>query len=113
MSHAIHRVTRFDIVGPYTIKVGFEDSTDQEINFRPVLHGPIFGPLQELSVFDAVVLDPEVGTLTWPNGADFDPATLHDWPAVCGELAARACKWAEFAMANQQRATETVEPTRR
>ena len=21
----------------------------------------------------------------WPNGADFDPATLHDWPAVRGE----------------------------
>ncbi len=97
MSHAIHRVTRFDIVGPYTIEVGFEDGTEQQINFQPVLHGAIFGPLQELRTFNAVVLDPEAGTLTWPNGADFDPATLHDWPDVCGELAARARSWAEIA----------------
>src|ERR1700741_5425498 len=99
MSHAIHRVTRFDIVAPYTIEVGFEDGTEQQINFRPVLHGAIFGPLQELRMFNAVVLDPEAGTLSWPTGADFDPATLHDWPDVCGELAARACKWAETATA--------------
>lgn len=25
-------------------------------------------------------IDPEVHTLVWPNGADCDPAILHDWP---------------------------------
>jgi hypothetical protein len=24
----------------------------------------------------------EAGTLVWPNDADFDPSTLHDWPNV-------------------------------
>jgi hypothetical protein len=94
MTHPIHRVTRFHIVGPYTLHVAFTDNTEQRINFRPVLHGAVFGPLQDLAAFNAVVLDPEVGTLTWPNGADFDPATLHDWPAVCDELTARAQAWA-------------------
>jgi hypothetical protein len=113
MSHAIHRVTRFEIVGPYTLRVGFEDGTEQRINFRPVLQGIVFGPLQDLSTFNAVVLDREISTLTWPNGADFDPATLHDWPDVCDELAARAREWAEVAPANEQRAGKRMEPTHR
>ncbi len=95
MAHPIHRVHHFDIVGPYTVTVGFTDGTEQRIDFRPVLEGELFGPLQNVAVFNSVVLDPEAGTLTWPNGADFDPATLHDWPRVSAELAARARAWAK------------------
>ena len=58
--------------------VTFTDGTVQRINVRPVLRGAVFGPLQDLATFNAVTLDSEVGTLVWPNGADFDPATLHD-----------------------------------
>jgi hypothetical protein len=63
MSHPIHRVTPFSIVGPYTLAVTFNDGTEQHINFRPVLQGPLFGPLQDLSTFNQVRLDTEVGTL--------------------------------------------------
>ena len=94
MSHPIHRVTRFSIIGPHTLEVAFTDGTEQRIDFRPVLHGPLFGPLQDLATFNAVTLDSEAGTLVWPDGADFDPATLHDWPHVSDELAARARSWA-------------------
>jgi hypothetical protein len=113
MKHAIHRVTRFDIIGPYTLAVSFEDSTTQRIDFRPVLEGAVFAPLQDLATFNAVVLDPEVGTLTWPNGADFDPSTLHDWPSVRDELAARARAWAAGSAAGGRRANQRMEPTRR
>lgn len=112
MSHAIHRVARFDIVGLYTLSVWFADGTRQEIDFRPVLRGALFGPLRDLSLFNAVALDQEAGTLTWPNGADFDPATLHDWPSLCAELAARAQAWTE-ASPNEGRANTRMEPTRR
>jgi hypothetical protein len=95
MPHAIHRVTRFAIVGPYTLDVTFTDGTQQRIDFEPVLRGPLFGPLRNLATFDAVRLDPEAGTLVWPNGADFDPSTLHDWPDVGDELALRARSWEE------------------
>ena len=110
MTHAIYRVARFEIVGPYTLAVTFTDGTRQDINFRPVLRGVLFGPLRNLEMFNAVGLDPEVGTLAWPNGADFDPATLHDWPVVCDELATLAKTWAEPA---EDQTSTRMEPTRR
>ena len=111
MSHPIHRVTRFSIIGPYTLTVAFADGTEQRIDFRPVLRGPLFGPLQDLATFNAVRLDTEVGTLVWPNDADFDPATLHDWPDVGEELATRARAW--DVPRNDERANTRMEPTRR
>jgi len=91
--HDIHRVESFEIVAPFTLRVGFEDHTEQLINFEPTLAGELFGPLRNLSVFNQVRIDPEVHTLVWPNGADFDPATLHDWPNVVGALTAQAREW--------------------
>ena len=95
MNHPIHRVTRFSIVGPYRLSVAFDDGTEQNIDFKPILRGPLFGPLQDLSTFNAVTLDTEAGTLAWPNGADFDPATLHDWPEVQDDLVQRSRGWVE------------------
>lgn len=111
MPDPIHRVTAFSIVGPYTLCVEFADGTEQRIDFRPVLHGVLFGPLQDPQLFDAVALDSEAETLVWPNGADFDPATLHDWPSVSDELAARARSWTTSE--NDSRADPRMEPTRR
>ena len=66
MQHPMHRVTSFAIVGP----------------------------LKDLGVFNAVSLSDDAYTLVWPNGADFDPATLHDWPEVEAEFIAMAQSWA-------------------
>ena len=89
----IYRVTSFAIVGPYTLRVRFGDQTSQTIDFKPVLAGELFGPLRDLALFNKVQLDSESHTLVWPSGADFDPATLHDWPDYVGELADRAKQW--------------------
>jgi|SRR5580658_5772585 hypothetical protein len=80
MTHPIYRVRSFEMVSDYTLRVGFDDKTEQTIDFLPILAGELFGPLRELKLFNQVRIDPEVHTLVWPNGADFDPATLHDWP---------------------------------
>jgi len=58
--------------------VQFVDQTEQVINFEPVLGGELYRPLRDLDLFNQVQIDPDVHTLVWPNGADFDPATLHD-----------------------------------
>ena len=94
MTHPIHRVASFAVVAPYTLRVSFTDGTEQRIDFRPVLRGLLYGPLQDPQTFNGVVLDQEVGTLVWPNGADFDPATLHDWASVGDAFAALADTWA-------------------
>ena len=52
-----------------------------------------FRPLRDQELFEQVQIDPEVHTLVWPNGADFDPATLHDWPRHVEAMTARATQW--------------------
>lgn len=98
MSHPLHRVTAFAIVAPYTLQVEFEDHTHQIINFQPILAGNLYGPLRDLNVFNQVQLDQEVHTLVWPNGADFDPATLHDWPAQQKALIQRVKTWQQVSV---------------
>lgn len=93
MFHPIYRVQSFQIIAPYTLRVRFDDDTEQIINFEPVLAGQLYGALRDPSVFSEVRIDPEVHTLVWSNGADFDPATLHDWDKHVTELTARARQW--------------------
>jgi hypothetical protein len=93
MEHLICRVERFEIVAPYTLRVDFDDSTRQVIDFLPVLRGELYGPLRDLELFNRVSLDAEVHTLVWPNGADFDPATLHEWPRCAAAFAKMASAW--------------------
>lgn len=88
--HPIHRVTSFQHLTPHTLRVQFDDQTEQVINFEPVLAGELFRPLRDLALFKQVRIDPEVHTLVWPKGADFDPATLHDWPQYVEALTVRA-----------------------
>jgi len=93
MKHGIFRVTTFDIVAPFILNVRFDDGTQQRIDFRPVLAGELYGPLVDLELFEKVSIDRETQTLVWPNGADFDPATLHDWPKLIERMTAAAGKW--------------------
>jgi len=94
MAHPIYRVVNFKIVGPHTLRVEFDDGVAQTIDFRPMLAGEMYGPLQDEKLFNQVEIDPEVHTLVWPNGADFDPATLHDWPQYADEIKRMAQQWA-------------------
>ena len=93
MGHKIYHVVSFEKTAPFTLRVRFDDDTSQVIDFRLVLKGELYGPLQDASLFDQVRIDPEVHTLVWPNGADFDPAILHDWPESGEALKSLAENW--------------------
>jgi Protein of unknown function (DUF2442) len=93
MYHKLYKVIAFEIITDYTIRAEFDDGTEQIIDFRPVLYGEVWGPLQDLTLFNQVALDPVAHTLTWPNGADFDPEMLRNWPEYVDELANRVRQW--------------------
>jgi hypothetical protein len=40
--------------------------------------GPVFEPLRDEAFFAQVAVDPELGTVVWPNGADLAPDALHE-----------------------------------
>jgi hypothetical protein len=79
-SDQIHRIIDCQLLPPYSLKLKFEDGLSKVIDLERVLEGEIYGPLRNPELFSKVMIDPEVQTVIWPNGADFDPAVLHDWP---------------------------------
>jgi hypothetical protein len=80
MEHPIYRVTSVDPLGAYRLRVSFDDGVTRDLDLEPMLEGDLYRPLRDPAVFAQVAVDPEVHTLVWPGGADFDPAILHDWP---------------------------------
>jgi Protein of unknown function (DUF2442) len=97
MGHAVHKVKSFEIVGPYCLRIEFADGVVRTIDFRPILEGELYSPLRDPKRFNEVTVDREVHTLVWPNGADFDPAILHDWPDHEAGMVALARRWAAAA----------------
>ena len=79
MIHPIYKVLSFKIVAPYTLSLKFDDGSNRTINFKNVLKGDLYSLLNNLNYFNQVKIDEEINTIVWPNGADFDPLTLHDW----------------------------------
>ncbi|MCX7109192.1 MAG: DUF2442 domain-containing protein [Proteobacteria bacterium] len=91
--HPIYRIISFKTIDAFTLLISFDDGVRQSVDFRPILKGELYGPLRDLSLFNQVSIDPEVHTLVWPNGADFDPDTLHDWPIYAQAWEERARQW--------------------
>lgn len=60
----------------YMIKLKFNDGVEETIDFTQWLEGPVFEPLKDVRYFQRFFL--EGGTVTWPNGADIAPETLHE-----------------------------------
>ena len=91
----LHRITTLELAGQYSLKLRFADGLERTVDLEPVLAGELYGPLKDPLLFAQAALDPEVRTVVWPNGADFDPATLHDWPEHEPAFVAAAKLWQE------------------
>ncbi len=93
MHHPIYRIISFERVGLHSLHLKFDDGVSRTIDFESILEGELYGPLRDADAFSQVTLDPEIHTVVWPCGADFDPATLHDWPEHEAAFRAAAARW--------------------
>ena len=64
-------------VSGYGIWLRFEDGTEGEIDLSSEIHGPVFEPLRDAAYFARVRVNPDTGTIEWPNGADLAPEFLY------------------------------------
>ncbi len=95
LQHDIPKITQVQTIGAHTLKITFDDGQMRVIDFIDILHGPIYESLQDAHFFAQVQIDPETHTLVWPNGADFDPETLYNWPNYADAMKAMARRWAQ------------------
>lgn len=73
------RITQVQHVKDYRLALTFSNGVQAELDFREkvVGRGGVFAPLEEVEFFRQVRVDPEIGTLVWPNEVDFCPDTLY------------------------------------
>jgi hypothetical protein len=65
-------------LGDYRLQVRFEDGVEGVVDLAPNLSFQgVFEPLRDPAYFARVAVDPELGTVAWPNGADLDPDVLY------------------------------------
>jgi hypothetical protein len=67
----IPRVANAKYVKGYTLYLRFSDGSDGEVDLEHELDGEIFEPLKDISYFKNFVVNKELHTVVWPNGADF------------------------------------------
>ena len=62
----------------HRLQLRFADGCEGVVDLAPHLKfSGVFEPLKDPVYFAKVRVDPELGTVTWPNGADLDPDVLY------------------------------------
>jgi hypothetical protein len=62
----------------YRLHLRFEDDASGVVDLATqIVFRGVFEPLRDPEYFQLVRVDPELGTVVWPNGADLDPDVLY------------------------------------
>jgi hypothetical protein len=70
-------ITGVEIVGEYRLRLTFADGTVGDVDFSGRVWRGVFEPLGDPEYFSRVAVDPEAGTIAWPNGLDMAPEPLY------------------------------------
>ena len=73
------RVSKVSYLKDYVLELTFTNGVSAVLDFqhRIVGRGGVFRALENKDFFRKVRVDPEIGTLVWPNEVDFDPDVLY------------------------------------
>ena len=72
-------ITDVEVLHDHVVRLRFADGVEKSIDLDPYLHGPVFAELRsDSAVFASVKVDPDAGTIVWPNGADLAPDVLYE-----------------------------------
>ena len=62
----------------YRLHLRFEDGVEGSVDVAELIEFTgIFAPLRDHDTFLQVRVNPDLGTICWPNGADLDPDVLY------------------------------------
>jgi hypothetical protein len=76
---ALVRIRSVEVIRDFSVRLEFTDGSEKTVDLAPYLRGPIFEPLRaDAKLFGAVRVDPELGTIVWPNGADICADVLYE-----------------------------------
>lgn len=71
-------VTAVRVLSRYIIEIAFDDGSVKVVDLEDWLRGPAFATVRDdYDVFCVVAVNPESGTIEFPNGADLSPAALY------------------------------------
>ena len=64
-----------------TLEIEFEDGTRGTVQLDHIIeiYNGVFAPLLDAEYFRQVSVNPDLGTITWPNGADVAPEVLYEF----------------------------------
>ena len=71
----------------FTLRIEFSDGSVKDVDLSDELDGEIFEPLRDPEFFSQVTVNPETGTIEWPNGADLAPEFLQEKGPNAGQVA--------------------------
>lgn len=71
-------VTAVEVLGDYRLRLAFADGTVGDVDFSTRTWRGVFEPLRDPAYFAQVRVDPEAGTIQWPNGTDMAPEPLYE-----------------------------------
>jgi hypothetical protein len=72
---AVRSVTALE---KFQVQLEFSTGEHKVVDLEPFLSGPVFEALRSNpELFRSVLVDEELGTIVWPNGADLDPNILY------------------------------------
>jgi len=83
-------VTGVKVLGHYRLRLTFSDGRVGDVDVSDIRDkGNLFEDLRDPGYFAQVRVDPEVGTIAWPNGLDLAPERLYREAAPSGGREAR------------------------